>query len=41
MEFHTLQAFLTYTKGVVYVLMVVILVSATGFWLFLTDRDKD
>lgn len=41
MEFQTLQAFLTYTKGVAYVLMVVILISATGFWLFLTDRDND
>ncbi|MDM8539897.1 hypothetical protein QUF75_15230 [Desulfococcaceae bacterium HSG7] len=41
MEFYTLQEFLTYTKGIAYLLIAAILVSVTGFWLFLTDRDED
>ena len=41
MDFYTLQDFLTYTKGVVYLLMAAILIGVTGFWLFLTDRDND
>jgi hypothetical protein len=41
MEFYTLQEFMTYTKGITYLLMAAILVGITGFWLFLTDRDED
>ncbi len=41
MEFYTLQEFMTYTKGITYLLMAAILVGMTGFWLFLTDRDED
>jgi len=41
MEFFTLQDFMLYTKGVIYILMGVALCGITGFWLFLTDRDID
>jgi hypothetical protein len=41
MEFYTLQEFMTYTKGITYLLMAAILVGITGFWLFLTDRDEN
>jgi hypothetical protein len=37
--FFTLQDFMTFTKGVTYLLMIVALCSITGFWLFLTERD--
>jgi hypothetical protein len=39
--FYTLQEFLTYTEGVTYVLIVVILLGMWGFWNFLVDRDED
>jgi hypothetical protein len=39
--FFTLQDFMTYTKGVTYLIMIVALFAITGFWLFLTDRDTD
>lgn len=39
--FHTLQDFMTFTKGVTYILMVISLMAFTGFWLFLTERDSD
>lgn len=39
--FYTLQDFFTYTKGVTYVLILLILISMVGFWLFLTGRDED
>jgi hypothetical protein len=39
--FYTLQDFLTYTKGVIYLLIVAILFSMVGFWSFLTGRDVD
>jgi hypothetical protein len=39
--FFTLQDFMTYTKGITYILMVVSLCAITGFWLFLTERDTD
>ncbi|MEI6259819.1 MAG: hypothetical protein WCR46_07935 [Deltaproteobacteria bacterium] len=39
--FYTLQDFMTYTKGITYLIMIVSLFSITGFWLFLTDRDTD
>jgi len=39
--FYTLQDFMTHTKGVTYIIMVLALVSITAFWRFLTDRDDD
>lgn len=39
--FFTLQDFMTFTKGVTYILMVVSLIGITGFWLFLSERDED
>jgi hypothetical protein len=39
--FYTLQDFLTYTKGVTYILIVAILLVMLGFWRFLTGRDED
>lgn len=39
--FHTLQEFMTFTKGVTYIIIVVALVGFTAFWRFLTDRDED
>jgi len=39
--FYTLQDFMTYTKGVTYLLMAAILLGMAGFWCFLTDRDED
>lgn len=38
---YTLQEFYAYTKGMIYVLIVAILLGMVGFWNFLTDRDKD
>ena len=37
---HTLQEFLHHTKGMGYVLALVILVAMIPFWLFLTDRER-
>ena len=39
--FYTLQDFLTHTKAVVYILIIVTLVLLAGFWSFLTERDQD
>ena len=39
--FYTLQDFLTYTKGVTYILILAILFAMLGFWRFLTGRDED
>ncbi|MEW6258344.1 MAG: sulfate respiration complex protein HmcD [Thermodesulfobacteriota bacterium] len=39
--FFTLQDFMTFTKGVTYILMVVSLIGITAFWLFLSERDED
>ncbi len=39
--FHTLQEFLAYTKGAIYVLSVVILFVLLGFWNFLVGKDED
>jgi LPXTG-motif cell wall-anchored protein len=38
--FHTLQEYLTFTKGVSYVLGGLTLLGFIGFWLFLTRREK-
>jgi hypothetical protein len=39
--FYTLQDFMTYTKGVTYVLIIAILLGMWGFWNFLAGRDED
>ena len=39
--FYTLQDFLTYTKGVTYILIVAVLLAMAGFWKFLSGRDED
>ncbi len=39
--FHTLQEFMTYTKGCTYILMIVSLIGISFFWSFLTERDED
>jgi len=39
--FYTLQTFLSYTKGITYILIVVTLLAIAGFWRFLTERDQD
>ena len=38
--FHTLQEFMTHTKGVVYLLIVATLIGLGGFWAWLSGRDK-
>lgn len=40
-HFFTLQDFMTFTKGVTYILMAVALFSIVGFWCFLTGNDED
>lgn len=37
--FHTLQEFMTHTKGIAYLLMGIALVALPLFWRFLTGRD--
>lgn len=39
--YYTLQDFMTHTKGVTYIIMVLALIAITAFWRFLTDRDDD
>ena len=39
--FYTLQEFMTYTKGVVYIIMVLALLAFVGFWRFLAGNDED
>jgi len=39
--FYTLQDFLAHTKGVSYILIVLILLGMLGFWNFLVERDED
>jgi hypothetical protein len=40
-DFHTLQEFMTFTKGITYILMVAALLSVVGFWRFLSGNDED
>ena len=40
MDFHTLQDFLTFTKGMSYILMFALLMIFIPFWLFLTEREN-
>ena len=39
--FYTLQDFMTHTKGVVYILIVVALLALLGYWQYLTASDED
>ncbi len=41
MDIFTMQEFMTYTKGITYLIMGGILIFMPFFWLFLTDRDDD
>jgi len=41
MDIYTLQDFFTFTKGVIYILVIIILIGLAGFWRFLTERDDD
>ena len=38
---YVLQDFLTFTKGLCYVIAAVGLLGFIPFWLFLTEREKD
>ncbi|WP_279614652.1 sulfate respiration complex protein HmcD [Desulfovermiculus halophilus] len=40
-DFSTLHEFMSFTKGLTYVLMGVMLVALGGVWAFLTSRDED
>jgi hypothetical protein len=37
----TLQQFMTFTKAVIYGLIVLTLVGMPAFWYFLTERDDE
>ena len=39
--FYTLHDFFTFSKGVVYILIILSLIALAGFWNFLTERDED
>ena len=39
--FYTLQDYFSFTEGVIYILIVVILFGMLGFWRFLTGGNKD
>jgi len=39
--FHTLQEFMAYTKGVIYLVIIAILLGMWAFWNFLVERDED
>jgi hypothetical protein len=39
--FFTLQDFMTFTKGVTYILIIISLLAVVGFWNFLTGRDDE
>ncbi len=39
--FFTLQDFMTYTKGLTYLLMGLSLIVVTAYFTFLMDRDDD
>ena len=40
-DFSTFHDFMSFTKGMTYVLMGVILVALGGLWSFLNSRDDD
>jgi len=37
---YTLQDFMTYSKGITYIIMGGILIGLLLYWLFITDRDE-
>jgi hypothetical protein len=41
MDFYSLQELYTHTKGVTYIIIVLVLIGFVFFWRFLTDRDHD
>ena len=38
---HTLQEFMTHTKGIIYILGISFLVGFTWFWRFLHKKERD
>ncbi|MDZ7762559.1 MAG: hmc operon protein 4 [Desulfovermiculus sp.] len=40
-DFSTLHDFLSFTKGLTYLLMGVMLIVLGGLWAFLTSRDEE
>ncbi len=41
MEYHTLQEFLTHSKGIIYLIMGAVLVAATLWWHFIMGGKQD
>lgn len=39
--FYTLQEFMTYTKGITYIIMVLALFAFLGFWQYLAGNDEE
>jgi hypothetical protein len=39
--YYTLNDYLAHTKGVAYILIVIILIGLFCFWRFLTGKDED
>lgn len=39
--FYTSQDFYTYTKGVLYILMIASLIGVASFWRFLSGKDDE
>jgi len=39
--FSTLQEFFTFTKGMTYILIILMLIGIGAFWTFLNGRDED
>jgi hypothetical protein len=37
---HTLQEFFAHTKGISYLLAVILLIGSIPFWRFLTEREE-
>jgi hypothetical protein len=38
---HTLQEFFAHTKGISYLIAVILLAGSIPFWRFLTEREKE
>ena len=38
---HTLQEFMTHTKGIIYIMSILCLIGFVCFWRFLTKNDRD
>ena len=39
--FYTYQEFYTYTKGIIYILIIASLIGVACFWNFLAGKDED